>query len=32
MNFMTFGEEKTRLSKLIGKLHRYLKLNLASYV
>jgi len=32
LEFMTFGDEKTRLSKLISKLHRYLKLNLAPYV
>ena len=32
LEFMTFGEEKQRLSKLLSKLHRYLKLNLASYV
>jgi hypothetical protein len=29
---MTFGDEKMRLSKLISKIHRYLKVNLASYV
>ena len=28
LEFMTFGEEKTRQSKLISKLHRYLKVNL----
>jgi hypothetical protein len=28
LEFMTFGEEKTRQSKLLSKLHRYLKANL----
>ena len=28
LEFMTFGDEKTRQSKLISKLHRYLKVNL----
>jgi hypothetical protein len=28
LEFMTFGEEKTRQSKLLSKLHRYLKVNL----
>mmetsp|Transcript_19535 Transcript_19535/g.14244 ORF Transcript_19535/g.14244 Transcript_19535/m.14244 type:complete len:130 (-) Transcript_19535:552-941(-) len=31
LEFMTFGFEKQRLSKLISKLHRYLKLNVALY-
>jgi len=29
LEFMTFGEEKQRQSKLLSKLHRYLKANLA---
>ena len=29
LEFMTFGEEKQRQSKLLSKLHRYLKTNLA---
>ena len=28
LEFMTFGEEKSRQSKLLSKLHRYLKINL----
>ena len=32
MEFATFGDEKQRYSKLISKIHRYLKLNVASYV
>jgi hypothetical protein len=29
LEFMTFGEEKARQSKLVSKIHRYLKTNLA---
>jgi len=32
LEFMTFGDEKMRQGKLLSKIHRYLKLNLASYV
>ncbi len=30
LEFMTFGDEKIRQSKLLSKLHRYLKVNLAT--
>jgi len=32
LTFFTFGEERMRQAKLIGKLHRYFKVNIAPYV